>query len=139
MACYCPHCKKTHFAPIDEPVVRAGLVGPRLSTLVAYLEGVCHCSFSTIRKFLRDVACVTISRGQLAKLIAKVSGSMKETYELLLGILPDESFLNVDETGHKDCGKRMWTSCFRAPLFTMFKIAPSRGSEVLIEVLGRRC
>ena len=62
---------------------------------------------------------------------------MKETYELLLGILPDESFLNVDETGHKDCGKRMWTWCFRAPLFTMFKIAPSRGSEVLIEVLGR--
>jgi len=118
-------------------VVRAGLVGPRLSALVAYLKGVCHCSFSTIRKFLRDVACVTISRGQLAKLIAKVSESMKETYELLLGILPDESYLNVDETGHKDCGKRMWAWCFRAPLFTMFKIAPSRGSEVLIEVLGR--
>ena len=88
MACYCPHCKKTHFAPIDEPVVRAGLVGPRLSALVAYLKGVCHCSFSTIRKFLRDVACVTISRGQLAKLIAKVSESMKETYELLLGHPP---------------------------------------------------
>jgi transposase len=137
MACYCSHCQKTYFAPIDEPVVRAGLVGPRLSALVAYLKGVCHCSFSTIRKFLRDVACVTISRGQLAKLIAKVSESMKGTYELLLEMLPDESFLNVDETGHKDRGQRMWTWCFRAPLFTMFKIAPSRGSEVLVEVLGR--
>jgi transposase len=137
MACYCPGCKKTHFASIDEPVLRAGLVGPRLSALVAYLKGVCHCSFSTIRKFLRDVACVTMSRGQLAKLIAKVSASMKETYELLLGMLPDESFLNVDETGHKDRGQRMWTWCFRAPLFTMFKIAPSRGSAVLVEVLGR--
>src|SRR3954447_5380309 len=137
MACYCPHCKKTQFAPIDEPVVRAGLVGPRLSALVAYLKGVCHCSFSTIRKFLRDVACVTISRGQLAKLIAKVSESMKGTYEALLEMLPDESSLNVDETGHKDRGRRMWTWCFRAPLYTMFKIAPSRGSEVLIEVLGR--
>jgi len=137
MACYCRRCQKTHFAPIDEPVVRAGLVGPRLSALVAYLKGVCHCSFSTIRKFLRDVACVSISRGQLAKLIAKVSESMKGAYELLLGMLPDESFLNVDETGHKDRGQRMWTWCFRAPLFTMFKISPSRGSEVLVEVLGR--
>jgi transposase len=137
MACYCPGCKKTHFAPIDESVLRAGLVGPRLSALVAYLKGVCHCSFSTIRKFLRDVACMTISRGQLAKLIAKVSKSMKDTYESLLGMLPNESFLNVDETGHKDRGQRMWTWCFRAPLFTMFKIAPSRGSEVLVEVLGR--
>ena len=137
LACYCSRCKKTHFAPIDEPVLRAGLVGPRLSTLVAYLKGVCHSSFSTIRKFLRDVACVTVSRGHLAKLVAKVSLSLKETYETLLGMLPSESFLNVDETGHKDRGKRLWTWCFRAPLFTMFKIAPSRGSEVLIEVLGR--
>ena len=62
---------------------------------------------------------MTISRGQLAKLIAKVSESMKETHELLLGILPDESLLNVDETGHKDCGKRMWIWCFHAPLFTV--------------------
>jgi transposase len=63
MACYCSGCQNTHFAHVDEPVVRAGLVGPRLSALVAYLKGVCHCSFSTIRTFLRDVACVTISRG----------------------------------------------------------------------------
>ena len=136
MACYCPHCHTTHFAPIDEPVVRAGLVGPQLRALVAYLKGVCHCSFSTIRKFLRDVACVTISRGQLAKLIAKVTESMDATYKLLLEMLPDEPFLNVDETGHKDCGQRMWTWCFRASLFTLFKIAPSRGSVVLLEVLG---
>ena len=136
MACYCPHCHQTHFAPIDEPVVRAGLIGPRLSALVAYLKGVCHCSFSTIRKFLRDVVCVTISRGQLAKLIAKVTASMDATYKRLLDMLPDESFLNVDETGHKDCGQRIWTWCFRASLFTLFKIAPSRGSAVLLEVLG---
>ena len=136
MACYCPHCRKTHFAPIDGPVVRAGLIGPRLSALVAYLKGVCHCSFSTIRRFLRDVVGVTISRGQLAKLIAKVTASMDATYQLLLDILPDESSLNVDETGHKDCGQRMWTWCFRAALFTLFKIAPSRGSTVLLEVLG---
>ena len=59
--------------PGDLSAQLGDLVGPRLSALVAYLKGVCHCSFSTIRKFLRDVACVTISRGQLAKLIAKVS------------------------------------------------------------------
>jgi transposase len=137
MACYCPGCKKTHRAPIDPAVLRAGLAGPRLTALVAYLKGVCHCSFSTIRKFLRDVARVTISRGQLAKLIARVSQGMRETYEALRDMLPDESALNVDETGHKDRGRRMWTWCFRAPLFTLFKIAPSRGSEVLLEVLGR--
>jgi len=28
---------------------------PRLTTVIAYLKGVCHASFSTIRKFVRDV------------------------------------------------------------------------------------
>jgi transposase len=50
--------------------------------------------------------------------------------------LADEGRLNVDETGHKDSGKRLWTWCFRAYLYTVFKISPSRGSKVLIEVLG---
>jgi transposase len=55
----------------------------------------------------------------------------------LLAALPGEARLNADETGHPDQGNRLWTWCFRAPLFTLFKIDPSRGSEVLIDVLGR--
>ena len=45
--------------------------------------------------------------------------------------------VHVDETGHKDNGQRLWTWCFRAQLYTVFKISPSRGSDVLIEVLGK--
>jgi transposase len=135
-ACWCPGCQQTHYAPIDEDVRRAGLVGPRLTALVAYLKGGCHCSFSTIRKFLRDVVGVTISRGQLRNLCAKVSDSLETAYGQLLDALPQQDRLNVDETGHKDNGRRMWTWCFRASLFTLFKIDPSRGSQVLVEVLG---
>ncbi len=135
-AFWCKHCQKTHFAPVHEEVQKAGLVGPRLTALVAYLKGACHCSFSTIRKFLRDVVGVTISRGQLRKVCAKVSDSLQNAYDGLLVALPTEDFLNVDETGHKDNGQRMWTWCFRAATFTLFKIDPSRGSSVLVDVLG---
>lgn len=137
LAYYCRHCRQTHYAPIEPAVVRAGLVGPRLTAVIAVMKGACHCSFSTIRKFVRDVLGVTISRGQLAKLIAKVSDSLEKPYEQLLELLPNEKQLNVDETGHKDDGNLMWTWCFRASLFTLFKIAPSRGADVLIDVLGR--
>jgi transposase len=40
------------------------------------MKNACHASFSTIRKFLRDVIGVTISRGYLAKLIQKVSQAL---------------------------------------------------------------
>jgi transposase len=133
---WCAQCQRVHYAPLPQPVVKAGLAGPNLTALVGFLKGVCHASFSTIRKFLRDVVKITISRGQLAKLIQKVSASLEATYAELLAALPNESVLNVDATGHRDQGKRLWTWCLRAPLFTLFRIDPSRGSDVLIQVLG---
>lgn len=48
-----------------------------------------------------------------------------------------EDRLNVDETGHKDQGHRLWTWCFRAAMYSVFKISSSRGSKVLLEVLGQ--
>lgn len=135
---YCPHCDKVHYGSLPSPVQRGGLLGPRLTTLVAYLKGVCHASFSTVRKFLRDVIGLTVSRGQLAKVIAKVSEALGRPYEALLEELPGQVRLNVDETSHKDQGDRMWTWCFRAELFTLFKIDPTRSGDVLIKVLGEQ-
>jgi transposase len=104
-AYFCRRCGKAHDAPLPRPVVKCGLIGPNLTALVAYLKGVCHASFSTIRKFLRDVMQVTVSRGQLAKLIGKLSAALAEPYQDLLDRLPHQDWLNVDETGHKNNGK----------------------------------
>src|SRR5215213_7712666 len=133
---WCPHCQKMYEAPLPSGVKRGGLVGPTLTTLIAYLKGACHASFSTIRKFLRDVVQVTISRGQLARIIGKVSQALERPDQELLDDLPGQARLNVDETGHKQNGDRMWTWCFRAALYTLFKIDPTRSGDVLIEVLG---
>lgn len=134
---WCPHCLKTRYAPFPLPMARGGLTGPRLTTVIAYLKGVCHASYSTIRKFLRDVIGLTLSRGQLAKIIDKVSRALERPYLGLLEDLPQQEWLNVDETGHKRNGQTQWTWCFRASLYTLFKIDPTRSGDVLIEVLGQ--
>ncbi len=134
--CWCRRCRKLVFAPLPTAVRQGGLLGPRLTALVGYLKGVCHASFSTIRRYFRDVLHIRISRGQLAKVIGKVSAAIGPSYEELRARLPLESRLNVDETGHKNNGKRHWTWCFRAELYTLFKIDPSRSSSVLIDMLG---
>jgi len=117
-------------------IEKGQLIGPHLTATIAYMKGACHCSFSTIRKFLRDVVGITVSRGQLSKLIQKASAAFEQAYNELLEYLPSEATLNVDETGHKENKKRFWTWCFRADAYTLFKIADSRGSKVLINVLG---
>src|SRR3954453_7674840 len=110
---WCPRCQKTYEALLPPSIGRGGLVGPSLTTWIAYLKGACHASFSTVRKFLRDVAHVTISRGELARIIAKVSQSLERPHQELLDGLPGQARLNVDETGHKQNGQRQWTWCFR--------------------------
>jgi transposase len=136
LAGYCRHYQQLHYAPLPAGIEQGGLVGPRLTALIAYLKGACHASYATIRKFLRDVLGVTISRGQLAKVIGKVSQALDGPYQELLDRLPSEARLNVDETGHKDRGERWWTWCFRASLYTLFHIDPTRSGDVLLEVLG---
>ena len=71
-------------------IERGGLVGPKLTTEIAYLKGVCHASFSTIRKYVRDVLGLTISRGQLANIIGKVSHALEQPYQKLLESLPEK-------------------------------------------------
>ncbi|HMB06926.1 MAG TPA: IS66 family transposase [Isosphaeraceae bacterium] len=133
---WCPHCHKECYAPLPLPIARGGLTGPRLTTVIAYLKGACHASYSTIRKFVRDVIGLTISRGQLSRIVGKVSRALERPYEELLRDLPGQAVLNVDETGHKRSGQQQWTWCFRAGLYTLFKIDPTRGADVLIAVLG---
>jgi transposase len=135
-AYWCPNCEKIHYAPIPDDIVKEGLCAPDLTALVGYMKGVLHASFSTIRKFLRDVMKIKISKGQLAKLVTKVGKALDAPYDELLKQIPLEENVNVDETGHKENGVKFWTWCFRAEMYVLFKIDKSRGSKVLIEVLG---
>ena len=66
-AFYCRRCDQIHYAPLPAAVEQGGLLGPELTALVGYLKGMCHTSFSTIRKLLRDVFHFTLSRGNWSR------------------------------------------------------------------------
>jgi transposase len=134
---WCERCQKDYKAPMPSHIAKGGLAGPGLTALIAFLKGPCHASFSTIRTFVRDVLGLTISRGELKKIIDKASDALAAPYEELLLLLPDEPILNVDETGHKCNGQPWWTWCFRAELYTLYHIDPHRSADVLMDILGQ--
>jgi transposase len=123
-------------APFPAALVQAGLVGPRLSALIGYAKSAGHMSYTTIGVFLNEVLGVSLSTGQLAKVIQKVSAALAEPYRQVRQALTGQSFVGVDETGHPEKGRNLWTWCFRADDVTVFHIDPVRGSAVLQEVLG---
>jgi transposase len=134
---WCETCGKIHYMPFPADVVKEGLFKARLTATVAYMKNVCHASFSTVRKFIRDILGETVSRGYLRKVIEKVSQSLEAPYTELLDRLPFERIVNVDETGHKENKAKFWTWVFKAEMYVLFKIDKSRGSKVLIDVLGK--
>lgn len=136
-ASWCSHCDKKFIKAIPDAIASHGLLGPQLRTLIAYLKAVCHASFSTVRKYFRDVLQIKVSRGYLAKVIRQVSDALAGPYEELLLNLAHEPFLNVDETSHPHHKERWWTWCFRAELYVLYRIDPTRSAEVLIELLGQ--
>jgi transposase len=123
-------------APFPPEVSAAGLCGPRLSAFIGYLKGGCRMSYRLIQDLLKDVMAIDLSTGQLAKVVQKTSRALAPAYQQMLQALPTQAVLGVDETGHYDRGQTLWTWCFRAPDFAVFRIAPSRGSPVLRATLG---
>ena len=126
-------------APLPPEVRRAGVLGLRLTALVAYQKGACHMSVETIRRFLADVFQLPISHGQVLKAVRKVSQSLAFSHAELQNALSQQAYMGVDETGHRERGRGLWSWCFHVPgkdCFTWFHIDPSRGSKVLKRYLG---
>jgi transposase len=134
---WCARCQQWHWPQLPAKVKAAGLMGPRLTALAGYVKSKLHVSYTGVADFFDEVLGFKVCRGYLTKVLhQQVSEAVAEPVNRLATLLPEQALVNVDETGHKDQGDLYWTWCFRAKLFVYFKIAPSRSSAVLIEVLG---
>jgi transposase len=132
---WCAKCRAYHYAEFPMPVEIGQGAGFRLVSHIAYMKSVLHASYSSIRDYIRDAMNITISRGYINKLIYKVSAALKGPFDDLVALLKSEEFLNIDETGHPLNKERYWTWCFCALDYVVYKVEPSRRTQVLIDVL----
>jgi transposase len=132
-----PVTGKIHITPVPDEIRKGGLLGADVTAMVAFMKGGCHTSFSTIKQFFKEVMKFDISRSMLSKATGKVSASLGPAYQQIVERMPNESYLGIDETGHKDNGDKYWTWCFQSPDYSLFHIDKSRGSKVLFDLLGK--
>ena len=132
----CSRCGAFHRAKLPQRVIREGFVGDRLATALVFLNAKAHASYSALAAFMKDVCRVPISRGLLAKTFSRVSNSLEAPYVEARESLRHEPVLNIDETGHREKGKRFWTWVFSAAAFVVFHIDKTRSAKVLSDVLG---
>ena len=132
----CPQCQKSVYAPLPEGLQQGELFGPKLQSLVLYMKGALHGSYTTLQEFMGEVFKLNVSRSMLCDQIRALSPSLQPPYEELEKALADQPYLHIDETGHKDNGDRYWIWAFCTRLFGFFTVEASRGSQVLKKILG---
>ena len=130
----CPQCHQSTRAAIPEPAKRQ--TGPRLTALVAYLTVTCRMPRRVLETVLEQVLGTAVSLGNIQTCWEEASEAVAAPYQELAQQLQQEAVLNVDETGWRTSGEKRFLWAFVAASFVVFTIAKTRGSELLIQLLG---
>ena len=131
----CPACGKTTQAPVPEAV--AGQFGPQLTALIAYLTVVCRLPRRLVQALLEGALQIPISLGSTQTAWEETSAAVAAPCQELEQSLRHQPALNSDETGHRTNGDKRQLWALVASTYVVYRIATSRGADVLVELLGK--
>jgi transposase len=130
----CPDCGKTTQAELPREV--QGHFGPELTALIAYLTVVCRMPRRVAQELLGHVLGIPLSLGSIQNSWEEASEAVAEPCKELEQQLAHEPVINSDETGYRTSGDKRWLWALVAANFVCYKIALTRGAEVLAQLLG---
>jgi transposase len=130
----CPECGEATQAEL--PREAQGHFGPQLTALIAYLTVVCRMPRRMVRELLEQVLAIPLSLGSIQNSWEEASEAVAGPCAELERQLPHEPVVNSDETGYRTSGEKRWLWALVAASFVFYKIALTRGAEVLVELLG---
>ena len=131
---WCPECGKETQAPLPPEV--AGDFGPNLAALIAYLTVVCRMPRRVVLALLEQGLGIRLSLGSVQSSWEEEGEAVADPCAELEKQLPHEPVINSDETGYRTEGEKRWLWAFVASIFVIYKAALTRGTEVLVQMLG---
>jgi len=133
---YCSACKKKRLAPLPEGV-QLDLLGPNTKAIITCLNGFYHNSKRDVQTILKDIFNLDISLGLISDTAKRVNKELAASYQDLKEKITSSPYLHIDETGHKNKGKKGWAWIFTNRETSLLKLSSSRGRQVLKSVLGK--
>jgi transposase len=130
----CAGCGKLTQAPLPPGV--AGQLGSQLTALVAYMTVICRVPRRLVQNFLEGVLEIPVSLGSTQKAWEETSTAVVEPYRELEQALPQQAVLHGDETSSRTNGDKRWLWVLVAQTFVFYTLAKTRGTEVLLRLLG---
>lgn len=137
----CPACaqrvRSRHPEQISEATGAAGVViGPRAKALAADLKHRLGVPYAKVAEVLAVGFGLPVSRGGLCQADARLAEQARPVYAELIDLIRQSAVAHVDETGWRIGTLSAWLWVFTNRDLTVYTIAPRRGHEVVLKILG---
>jgi len=132
---WCAACQHLTRAELPAEVPRGGF-GPGVIATTVLLTGKYRLSKRSVVEVLRDLFNIQICLGSVSKLESMMSDALAEPMREAEDYVRAQPAVNCDETGWREDKKKAWLWTAVTALVTVYRIASTRGSEVVKEMLG---
>jgi len=130
----CQHCGKVirHPDAISKPLV---VTGPNLAAHLTIMNHM-GVTFRKLSAFSTRTLTIDLSPPGVLGIINRVAASLEGPYGEILSFLPDQDWLNGDETGWKVMGRNGYIWCFCNKDLAYFHHDYRRSAKVIEKILG---
>ena len=127
----CNICGKSYKAKLDNYKI----LGPNIESIIGTMGGFFNNSKRDLQQILSQIFNIDISLGLISKTEERISKKLEGSYKNLLEEAEESSHLHMDETGHRNQGKRGWCWFLGNENLSFFKLTNSRGKKVIEKLL----
>jgi transposase len=134
--CTCPNCGQVQIAAVPIEMVPGSPFGNRIAALVTTMRYSHGISYSRMKQMLSEVFGLEISEGAIDNMLSRVQGQLEWSVDEILTKLRSARIVCSDETSARVNGKNQWEWVFQNEQVCFHIIKPSRGGNVIEEVMG---
>ena len=113
--------------------------GPRLQAMVSLLSGRYHLSKRDVAEVMRDFFQADLSLGSVSTLEQRTSQAIEQPVNEAQQYVKQQPVVHLDETGWFEGHQRAWLWVATTAWVTIFLVRPSRGGQVVRELLTAAC
>lgn len=132
----CPHCEQYYEAPVSQELEPGSPFGNNICALVFYLRYTSAISYERLKNLLSDLFNLSLSEGALANMFKRTQKRLGERLEEIIEALRQSERVNSDETSARVFGLNQWEWVFQNDEVCYHIIRPSRGAQVIEEVMA---
>lgn len=132
---HCRQCQQSFVASVPVGMEPGSPFGQSVESLATYLRYNHAISYQRLSQMMAEVFGLAISAGGIANLFERVKARLDGQVEAILQRLQQSQLVCSDETSARVNGQTQWEWVFQNPTLCLHVIRPSRGTQVITEVL----